>query len=694
MPKVKIDGREIEVPQGTTVLQAAEMLGFEVPQMCYHPGLSIVGVCRVCLCQVEGMPKLTTSCSTEVRDGMEVGLYVPEAEKARRGVIEFWLLNHPLDCPICDQGGECPLQDIAFDHGPGESRLDYDKIKFDKRKVLGPQVILDEERCILCWRCTRFTQEVSESHQLMLDERGAHTTISTPPGAEFDDPFSANVVDLCPVGALTTRDFRFKSRIWEMGSSAAIATNSSVGENIFIWSKKGTVERLTSRPNLKVNDYWLADQSRFDFKFINDPMRLTEPLVRVGESLMETTWQEGMKALAEGLGPAMGRGSNRLGALTRRHLSNEEYWGIQKMVRGLGGSNNISAGRDEQMTEARVAMLQRGRILDSVVKIEGADLIIALGADIEKTHGVYGLRIRKAIRERGTRFVQVCDSDSRLSEVAMARDNAGPSGAAGWIAKLGGALNRGDKDGIAGIVRGAKRIVFMINAGAHNTEVAAAWDSFESTVTIEGTMKPMFLDDGGNIMGAALLGIGPDYYPGFKRISSEESQAWKGRWGGKVHGEPGLGWNDTIAAAGKGDVQAMMLFNSGRPGNWNFSSQEIEALKKAPFVAAFDMFAEEVQEFADIIIPTPSFAEIDGTYVNQDGLVQLAQFNILPKASPLTHVLHTLTGQLGGKPRGRAAIDIFREITRDVPQFADMDYGKLQDQQGIRVNYSDALVGA
>ncbi len=271
MAKVKIDGREVEVPNGTTILQAAEKLGMEVPQMCYHPGLRVVGVCRVCLCQIKGQPKMTPACATEIRDGMEVGLYTPEAEKARRSVIEFWLLNHPLDCPVCDQGGECPLQDIAFDHGPGVSRLDDAKVKKGKRVELGEHVMLDEERCILCWRCTRFTQEVSGSNQMMLSDRGVYTTVGTPPGQIFDDPFSGNVVDLCPVGALTSRDFRFKSRVWEMTSTESVCTACAVGCNTYIWSKKGKVERQTSRPNLQVNDYWLCDRGRYDIDFINDP---------------------------------------------------------------------------------------------------------------------------------------------------------------------------------------------------------------------------------------------------------------------------------------------------------------------------------------------------------------------------------------------------------------------------------------
>jgi NADH-quinone oxidoreductase subunit G len=329
MVKVKIDGQEIEVPEGTTVLQAAESLGIEVPQMCYHPGLSIVGVCRVCLCQVKGMPKMNPACATEVTDGMEVDLYNAESEKARRAVIEFWLLNHPLDCPVCDQGGECPLQDIAFDHGPGESRLNDPKLKKSKRVSLGPHVLLDEERCILCWRCTRFTQEISATNQIMLRDRGVFTTVGTPPGQEFTDPFSGNVVDLCPVGALTSHDFRFKSRVWEMSSSEGVCTACSVGCNTYVWSKKSQVERLTARPNLKVNDYWLCDRGRFDLDFVNDPKRLILPKLRVGGEMVPVEWNDAVEALAGGLRGVEhgGHAISRTRSTGRSKNSCEAVWG-------------------------------------------------------------------------------------------------------------------------------------------------------------------------------------------------------------------------------------------------------------------------------------------------------------------------------------------------------------------------------
>jgi NADH-quinone oxidoreductase subunit G len=676
MPKVKIDGREIEVPQGTTILQAAEQLGFEVPQMCYHPGLRVVGVCRVCLCQVKGMPKLTPACATEIRDGMEVGLYTPEAEKARRAVIEYWLLNHPLDCPVCDQGGECPLQDIAFDHGPGVSRLNDEKVKKQKRVELGPHVILDEERCILCWRCTRFTQEVSGSNQIMLNQRGVYTTVGSPPGVPFTDPFSGNVVDLCPVGALTSRDFRFKSRIWEMSSTEGVCTSCAVGCNTYIWSKKGVVERLTARPNLAVNDYWLCDRGRYDIAFINDAKRMTRPRIRVDRGLVEAEWSDAIRALAEGLKPLAARGHNQAGALFTRHLANEEYWAFGKFVRSALGSNHLSAGRQETLNPARVDLRKRGRILDSVVEIEKADAILVVGGDLEKTHPVLSLRVRKAVREKGVKLLLATPELGSLDVEAAAAERVAPTRAAAWLREQADKL-AGDGGGtLTPHLKQARRLVVLANAGIHNTEISEVVEAFLGGGPKDSIWRTLFLDDGANVLATMALGITPRYFPGFKTVTGDEATVWKTKWGGRVTGETGLGWQGMLEAAAEGQIRALLLVNSGRPAGWKFTPEERALLAKAPFVAAFDMFGGEVEEFAHVILPSPSFAEIDATYTTLDGRVQLARRNIIPQTPTTLQVLQRAAGLMGVKIKSSQPVDVFREIARDVPLYAGLDYGQ------------------
>jgi NADH-quinone oxidoreductase subunit G len=673
---MKIDGREIEVPKGTTILQAAEKLGLEVPQMCYHPGLSVVGVCRVCLCRVKGQPKMVPACATEAGDGWEVELYSPESEKARRAVIEFWLLNHPLDCPVCDQGGECPLQDIAFDHGPGESRLHHAKLKKAKRVDMGPHVMLDEERCILCWRCTRFTQEISGSNQIMLRDRGVYTTVGTPPGQKLTDPFSGNVVDLCPVGALTSHDFRFKSRVWEMSSSEGVCTACSVGCNTQVWSKKGQVERLTARPNLEVNDYWLCDRGRYDIDFVNDSKRLTLPRMRVGDSLTEVEWNVAIEGLAEGLRPAAGRGQNHAGGLFTRHLANEEYWAFQKFLRSGLGSNNLAAGRRETLTPARVGLVQHGRLLPSITGIETADVILMLGGDLEKTHPVYSLRVRKAIRQRGVRLIVASPQVGGLDSVAVHTERVPVDEAARWLERMVVKIRGGEQTGAAGHLAGVGSVALLVNGGEANPDIVEAVEAFLGAGPKDSTWKTLVLDEGGNVAAAMALGVSPDYFPGMRAITADGAHALKTKWGGRVSGEPGLGWDDLLTAAAEGKVRALLLVNSGRPAGWNFTDSEKLRLAKAPFVAAFDMFAGEVEEFAHVILPTPSFAEMDATFTTQDGVVQLGRRNIVPRVATSLQVLHKTASLLGIKMKAPQPIDVFRELSREVPQYAGLDYGK------------------
>lgn len=693
MPKVKIDGREILVPKGTTILQAAERLGLEVPQMCYHPGLRIVGVCRVCLCQVKGWPKMTPACATEAGEGMEVGLYTPEAEKARRSVIEFWLLNHPLDCPVCDQGGECPLQDIAFDHGPGESRLHDPKLRKDKRVHLGPHVVLDEERCILCWRCTRFTQDVSGTNQVMLKDRGVYTTVGTPPGQVFDDPYSGNVVDLCPVGALTSVDFRFRSRVWEMASTEGICTACPVGCNTYVWSKKGVVERLTARPNLEVNDYWLCDRGRFDVDFASDPRRLRLPRLRVDGRLVEVEWDEAVAALVSGLKPSASRGQNQAAALFTRHLANEEYWAFQKFVRSGLGSNHLAAGRRETLTPARVDLAKRGRLLRSITEIEEVDAILVVGGDLEKTHPVYGLRVRKAVRDRGVKLFLATPSPERLDAEAVQVERVGSGRAAEWLLALGERMRKSADDPWVCALKKAGRLAVIVAAGDRNAEIAETIETFLGSGPKDASWKTLLLDDGGNVRGAMLLGVSPHYFPGMRAVSAEEAQVWKTRWGGRVPGEPGLEWSDLFAAAAAGRLQSVLLVNSGRPAGWGFSDPERAALGKVPFTVAFDLFADEVESFAHLILPSPSFAEMDATYTTADGVVQLARRNVVSPVPGTLQILQRAAAELGVKLKGPQPIDVFREIARDVPQFAGIDYGKAS-RGGCRGEVAGALSGA
>lgn len=294
MVKIKIDNKELEVKEGSTVLQAALVNGIDVPYFCWHPKLSIAGNCRMCLVQIKGQAKPVIACREEVREGLEVDTQSPEVKKMQQGVLEFILLNHPLDCPICDQSGECPLQDNYFKFSKFPSRIEDQKIHKPKATPLGPLVTLDDERCIVCTRCVRFCDEIAGSHELCVIDRGGHATLTTYPGAELKNPYSLCTVDICPVGALTSTDFRFRKRVWFLKTTDSICTGCATGCNIKMDWDDQIVYRYRPRENEQVNQCWMCDEGRLTYKFINDPNRVLVPLVKKYGEFQKVSWEEAL----------------------------------------------------------------------------------------------------------------------------------------------------------------------------------------------------------------------------------------------------------------------------------------------------------------------------------------------------------------------------------------------------------------
>lgn len=328
MPKVTIDGKEIEVPAKTRIIEAAKMMGTDVPYYCYHPGLSIAGNCRMCLVEIEKMPKLQISCQMEVQEGMVIRTNTEKVLQTRQHVLEFLLVNHPVDCPVCDQAGECWLQDYYMRHGLHDSRLDEDKIKKPKAVPLGPTVMLDAERCILCSRCVRFTDEISKTSELGIVNRGDHAEVQVFPGKELNNPYSGNVVDICPVGALTDRDFRFKIRVWYLKTEDSICNGCSRGCNIQVQYNldrphhgKGRVKRLKPRFNEEVNKWWMCDEGRYGYKF-HDENRILKPIKRVPGKFEELEWYDILPEIANRVTSAQGK----VGVFLSPQLSNESFF--------------------------------------------------------------------------------------------------------------------------------------------------------------------------------------------------------------------------------------------------------------------------------------------------------------------------------------------------------------------------------
>lgn len=341
MPNITIDGKTVEVEPGTTVIQAAEKLGIELPRYCYHPGLSIVGQCRICLVEIEKMPKPQVACYTPVTDGMVVHTQSEKALRARKDVLEMLLVNHPLDCPVCDQAGECWLQEYYMRIGQYDSKMIEDKVKKNKALDLGPHVMLDQERCILCTRCVRFCDEISKSHELGIFNRGDHAELAPHPGKRLDNLYSVNTVDICPVGALTEKDFRFEARVWYLEATNSICPGCSTGCNIAVHTNTERthhaqgrrVVRLKPRYNPEVNQWWMCDLGRYSFKSADDPSRLTVPMLRQGEQWIETSWEVAIEAVAQKI---KSTAADRVGLWASPQLTNEDLFVLKKFAGRLG----------------------------------------------------------------------------------------------------------------------------------------------------------------------------------------------------------------------------------------------------------------------------------------------------------------------------------------------------------------------
>ena len=339
MAKITIDGNQYEVDTKLSVIEVARQNGIHIPHFCWHPKLSVSGNCRMCLVEIEKIPKLAIACATQVADGMVVKTTSEKVVKARNAVMEFLLINHPLDCPICDEAGECKLQDYAYKYSIGYSRFEEDKVHKPKRVELGPNVMLDVERCIMCSRCIRFSDEIAHQPVLTFTERGNHVVLTTFRGTQLDNPYSMNVIELCPVGALTSRDFRFKSRVWEMSSTESVCTGCARGCNMNVWVRNNEILRLTPRKNEDVNSYWMCDHGRLDtFKYINSSARLNGPMLRKEGQLVEVGWDE---AISRAVSELRAFKKTEIAGLGSAYATNEDNYVFQRLMKETLGTKNL-----------------------------------------------------------------------------------------------------------------------------------------------------------------------------------------------------------------------------------------------------------------------------------------------------------------------------------------------------------------
>src|SRR5215216_347036 len=425
MVTFSIDGREVTAPEGVMLVDGAKYGDVEIPVFCYEPKLGQpVGACRMCLVEIEGIPKLQTACSTPVKDGMVVHTQTARVKVAQEAVVEFLLVNHPLDCPVCDKGGECPLQDISFGWGGGRSRFIEPKRHFVKPLALSPLIAIDRERCILCYRCVRFSQEISEDYQLILQERGAQSYVATFDGHPYVAPFSGNIVELCPVGALTSQPYRFRARPWDIESSGSICTLCPSQCNVNFTVRDERVLRVLARDNTDVDDGWLCDKGRFAYQAVHVDERITEPMVRDGGELRAVSWERALGEAAKGLSRAKGH----VGAIAGGEATNEEGFLLQRLLRdGLESGDLDSRAGATLPLELHRALGAPGAGA-TVADLEFAHTVLVLDTEPVDDMPIVDLRLRKGARRRGVRLVVATSRPSSLDPNARASVRFAPGG--------------------------------------------------------------------------------------------------------------------------------------------------------------------------------------------------------------------------------------------------------------------------
>jgi NADH-quinone oxidoreductase subunit G len=616
MPEVKmvnltIDGRALAVPDGTLVVEAAKLLGIEIPVFCYHHKLEPVGACRMCLVEIApGPPVAQAGCIRPVAEGMVVKTQSAMAVQARADILEMELVNHPLDCPVCDKGGECPLQDFTFRHGYPTSRIDGPRLHFKKPIPLSETIALDRERCVLCYRCTRYYDEVAWEQELTVGQRGVHSFITS----QFDQPltsnFSGNIIDLCPVGALTSRVWRFESRPWDMTRSESVCSKCSVGCNVTMWQRRGQLVRITSRENDDIDDGWICDRGRFDYTDVNEPSRLRVPTVDGGRA----TWADALTEVANGI---KGKGP-QLGISLPQDLTNEEAFLFRRLLDGpLKGARMKMHGRTAIPAPAGAGREQGAPSNQTmrIKEIDDARVIVVVASDLESDVPIIDLRVKKAVSKRGAKLIVVypdgVDLDRHPQTVHIRYQ---PGGAAAEVRKLAGhdlLKNPG----------GPVAILFGDGHGSEDLkDLAAACGDLAGHVG--GKELPLYRAT--NERGALAAGV--------------------------------AGWDDLEGVTA--------LLSWGPPPTAGIP-------KSVRFHAAWDHLPRPEYAEAEVVLPAVTFAERQGSYTNVEGTVQFLRppVAILPPMKEAWEVLCELGAALGLNldyagifPIQRDAADRFPEL--------------------------------
>ncbi|WP_334153710.1 NADH-quinone oxidoreductase subunit NuoG [Tepidimonas sp.] len=630
MVEIELDGKKVEVPPGSMVMHAAEKAGVYVPHFCYHKKLSIAANCRMCLVDVEKAPKPMPACATPVTMGMVVRTKSDKAIKAQKAVMEFLLINHPLDCPICDQGGECQLQDLAVGYGGTRSRYEEEKrIVFHKN--VGPLISMEEmSRCIHCTRCVRFGQEIAGVMELGMSHRGEHSEIETFLGQTVDSELSGNMIDLCPVGALTSKPFRYAARTWELARRKSISPHDSTGANLVVQVKGDRVLRVVPLENEAVNECWIADRDRFSYEALNGPDRVTQPMIKQGGEWRTVDWSTALEYVANGLkGVRERHGAGAIGLLASPHATVEELALGRALMAGLGSPNLDHRLRAATFDHAAPAGQARWLGLP-IAELSTLERVFVVGSNLRKDHPLFAQRIRQAARKGA----QVSALAAEAVDWAMPLHRVLTAPAADWVAALAGvAAAVAEAKGVAvpagvegvavddaaravaqSLLGGERKAVLLGNAAAHHAR-AASLLALAQWIAQQTGARWGYLTEAANTVGAQLVGVLP--------------------------GEGGLDAQRMLGGALKAAVLLGVEPGADTAGDG-------AALAAAELVVTLSPFKTNLA-ISDVLLPVAPFTETSGSFVNAEGRLQSFQAVVKPlgETRPGWKVLRVLGNLLG-----------------------------------------------
>ena len=625
---LKIDDRDVTVPPGTLVIEAARRMGIEVPSFCYFPGLSLQAACRMCLVEVEKAPKLQTACTLVATPGMVVRTNTEQVHNARKGMLEFLLANHPLDCPVCDKGGECELQDMVFTYGADKSRFNEEKRHTPEQKW-SDAVYYDAPRCILCFRCVRVCDEGMDVKALGVGQRGSQSTIIPNGEDHLDCEECGMCIDICPVGALTSGTYRYKTRPWEMKYVSTVCAHCSNGCKTTLSVRNNEILRANNRDLSGINKDFLCAKGRFGFDYTRHPDRLRLPMVRRNGKLEPSSWEDALAEVSKRLAEVhKAHGANSIGFIGSNRTTNEENYVLGRIARASIGTNNIDHHRTADYASLIAALGADAASASATMEdVYRADAVLLVGNDPTEQNPLVAWQIRSGIRHHGTRLYIIHSKSIKLlrkargfAEVPAGRE----ANAAGWLSGGDAQLDAGTVERLSAIKASLEKEQNVVIVFGSELSGGAIRDLVKFGSTLSGKTHYMALGDYANSRGAADMGLLPDMLPGYLPVADAKAREKFGSlWGAKLPDKPGMDARAMLEAATKGQLHALYVVGANPIKTFNVSTKD--RLGKLDLLIVQDLFLTETAALADVVLPAAAAYEKNGTTTNTAGEVQLVR---------------------------------------------------------------------